>query len=383
MPRDREAFLLWALTLVAFVMALNANVMGPLYPFLGPELAIDEEKMGYLLAAPNLAAAIAALVVGPLADRRGRRAPLLVGLALFVVASGLHLVPCSYPVLLALRALTGFVAGIAFTCASTVVTDLVPYHRLGKASGIFSSGLFFAVAVGLPVASELGNRGIWRYVFGAQAVLGCLALIACRGLPRQGKTAGQQKVTIGSVLAQPFVLPALVAVLLAVGAFFSIVQFSGRWLDVEQLVQKSQQKWLWSSLGLCSAIGSLAITPLADRMGKRNFVLLSAVIMMALLIALARVRTFEGLVLIGLPLALVGAARTGATQALVSNLVPMHMRGTLMGVRSCAVTLGMALCSLAGGWIVEVRGYPFWLWCAAAITLGSYALIRFFVSRDQ
>lgn len=374
--------LVWSLAAVAFVMALNANVMGPLYPFLGPELQIDEESMGYLLAAPNVTAALAALVVGPLSDRSGWRGPLLFGLAGFVVASGLHLLPLPYPLLLALRAVTGFVAGLAFTCASTAVTELVPYFRLGKASGVFSSGLFFAIALGLPVASGLAAAGHWRAIFAIQCVCGAGALFACLAMPRARKESGGRKPSIATVLAQPAVFPTLVAVMLAVGAFFSIVQFSGRWLDAENLVPKADQKWLWSALGGCSAVGSLVITPLADRIGKRNFVLVSAVVMMGLLVMLARVHTFGALVWTGVPLALVGAARTGATQALVSQLVPMHLRGTLMGVRSSAVTIGMALCSLAGGWVVEARGYPYWLWCAAGITLASYLLIRFSVSRD-
>ena len=371
--RSRERLAILALALAAFVLNLNANVLGALLPHLDHLVPVDGD--GPLIAAAAAASAVAALFTGLLADRFGRRRLLICGLSVFVLASGLHLVVESYFGLLVARALSGVAVGMA--CASALVAEIVPYERRGAAMGAFTAGMFLALPAGLPLANEFAKSGSWRGIFLVQALIGLGGLVlAVRSIP--SIRPRDSWVDPGKVLVQPSVVPALLAVMLHVGAFFATVQLSTRWLDEEGLVAKEDQSLLWVVLGLAAAIGSFGFGPVADRYGKRNFVLVSSVVLVGAFLLLARVEAFSSLLVTGLALAVAAAARSGPLQALTSGLVPRHQLGTLMGLRAFVMQLGIAGFALLAPWVREVGGsFRAVLYAAAACLVLSYAAVRF------
>lgn len=365
-----------ALAMAAFVMNLNANVMGALLPFLMEPFSLDEDMMGWLLGSAAFASAAGALLVGPLSDRYGRAVPMHVGLLLFVVASAAHCFASTYEALLLVRALAGAAVGIAYANASALVAALIPYERRGAAMGAFSAGMFLAVPIGLPMAVLLADGGAWRSVFAVQGGLGVLALLLAVRLVPTDRGEGRWSMP-WDVFADRSVVPALLAVMLYVGAFFTTVQLVGTWLHDTGILPRGQQVWMWASLGLCSALGSYALAPLADRMGKLNFVLLTTALLAVCLLLLSRVTGLGGLLAVGLPLALVAASRTGPLQALMSGLVPRRKLGNLMGLRAASMQLGIGAFAAVAGQLYDGMGFAAVLWAATAAVALSYALLRF------
>jgi len=382
LPRERERLIVLALALGAFAMALNSQVLAALLPFLENSVAPDKSAKGVLGSAAGFAGAVGAFLLGPWVDRVGRRPPMLAGMVAFAVASALHCVASTFLVLLLARAAAGFAVGVAYTGASAAVADIVPYGRLGAAMGVFNAGLFLATPVGLPLANLMAVWGHWRWIFAAQAGLGCITvLVFARTLPvglgRSGRVTTQL-----DLLRRPMVLPTLIAVLLATGGFFAFVQFVGQWLDDTAIVPRRSQAWLWIGLGLTSALGSLALGRLTDRLGKRRFVLWTTAWLAVLLALMLLVNGLGALLAVGLPMTVVAAARTSAFQALAAEIVPPAVRGTLMGARSAAVQLGQGLFLAAGGMVYDVHGFAGFLALSVAAVVLSYVLVRLFV-RDR
>src|SRR5690606_21176943 len=338
--RRRERWAVLALTLGAFAMAVNSQVMAALLPFVPAHLAPDKAAQGTLAASAGFAGAVGSLLLGPWVDRVGRRPPLLLGMAVFSLASLLHCVAATQGTLLAARALAGFAVGVAYTSASAAVADLVPYERRGAAMGVFHAGLFLATPVGLPVANAFAVAGAWRGTFAVQAIFGLATLVAVLAVLPSGTGRAGTRSSFGTLVRQPMVVPVLLAVLLATGGFFAFVQFVGVWLDESGIVGRQRQAWLWIGLGLASAGGSVLLGRAVDRFGKRAFVLWTTGVLAVLLGAFAWVRDLPTLLAVGLPMTIVAAARTSAFQALASELVAAPMRGALMGARSAAVQLG-------------------------------------------
>src|SRR5690606_20577714 len=79
------------IALVAALMSLNAlaiDVMLPALPYMGEALGVSHENdRQYVLTAYMLGFGCAQLAFGPLSDRFGRRSPLIVGLAIYVIAA--------------------------------------------------------------------------------------------------------------------------------------------------------------------------------------------------------------------------------------------------------------------------------------------------------
>lgn len=389
-----------ALALVAFAMALNVNVVGSLAPFLGEDpmyAGFDEPAMraaiGWLLAAGGFASAAAALLLGPMVDRFGRRAPMLGGGALFVLASLGHVLAGSHEALLVARAAAGFGVGLVFTSASAAVADLVRYERRAAAMGTFGAGIYLAIPVGLPLAVLLGSAGAWRAVFVVQAVVGFLALAGVAGCVPGALGRSGRRPTQWEVLRAPMVLPALASVILHTGAFFTVVQFVPYWLAAPRpeggpILARDQQVWLWVGLGLCSAVGSFWLPRLADRLGKRTFVLITSAGLSICVLLMTRVRDLEGLLTVGVPLALLASARTGPFQALVSQIVPTRLRGTLMGIRAAAVSVGTGVFPALGGKLFAgdpdpARGFTRVLWVAFVALVVSYLVVRNWVREPR
>lgn len=377
LPRSTERLAIAALCAAAFALNLNTLVLGALLPFLPAELVEPGADDRTLLAAAALASGIGALLAGPLADRLGRKRLLVVGMAGFAVASALHGFAATGGQLLAARAISGAMVGVAYAAASALAAEIVPYYRRGAAMGVFTAGMFLALPLGLPLAWWFGRSGQWQAIFWLQAVVAAVgAFLAARTVPEQA--VKRTWVDPRDVLRQGPVIAAVAAVMLHNGSFFTTVQLSSRWLDRPELVPKEQQGWVWVVLGLSAAVGSFAFGRVADRVGKRNFVMLTSTVLVGCFLLLVRADSLAMLTPIGFVLAVVASARTGPLQALTSGLVPAYQLATLMGLRAFAMQLGV----FAFAALVPAAGddwFPTVLYAAAGCQVASYLLVRFFV----
>ncbi len=389
--RSRERLAVIALAFGAFVVTVNVSVVGALIPFLredslysqlAPEVA--KTTIGQLVWVASGAGALAALLLGPWIDAAGRRGPMVVGGLLTAIGLAMHGIPGDHRLLLAARAIAGFGGGLAFTSASAAVADLVPFERRAAAMGVFSMGLFLATPVGLPLAILIARTGgdAWRFVFVGLAVPAVLAVAGYLALLPAGLGRSRTRVSQLQVLTQPGAAAALASVLLYTGAFFTTVQLAADWLDESALLVRDRQWIVWVGLGLFTAAGSLVLPRFADRAGKRNTVLLTTAGVAVCLAFLARVDGMVGLVAVGLPLSLLGAARTPSLQALMSEIVEPRMRGTLMGLRAAAVNLGGAVFMWQGSAVYAAHGFHTWAMVAAATMVFAYLTIRWFVRVD-
>lgn len=155
--------------LIAALMALNAlaiDVMLPALPYMGEALGIaNENERQYVVGAYMLGFGIAQLAFGPLTDRYGRRAPLLVGLALYLVCAFAATFAPNFAVLLALRFTQGLGAAGTRVIATAVVRDKFSGREMAE---IMS--LTFMVFMAIPIiAPGIGQvillTGPWQYIF--------------------------------------------------------------------------------------------------------------------------------------------------------------------------------------------------------------------------
>ncbi|MGC6487827.1 MAG: MFS transporter, partial [Planctomycetota bacterium] len=311
----------------------------------------------------------------------GRRAVLGRSLGVFTAASVAHLVVDSYGLLLAARALSGFASGLAYAAASAAAADLAPYERRAAVMGRFNAGLFLAIPVGLPLTVWLASLGWWPATFAVQALVGAVALwMTLRYVPPLPPTAAARRLPL---LADRGVVAVLVATMLHVGSFFTVVQLATSWLDEEGIVPKEEQVWVWVGLGALSVVGSAAFGKLADRLGKRRFVLMTSGVLVVCFFVLSRRWGVDYLLPVGCLLAIAAAARTGPLQALVSGLVPSEQLGALMGLRGFCMQLGVFLFAVGASGFTERWGFRGVLLFGAACQLGSYLAVRLGVKEPR
>jgi DHA1 family bicyclomycin/chloramphenicol resistance-like MFS transporter len=170
-------------TLLALLLGtqpITTDLYLPTLPGLAAELKSPMGRTQLTLSALLFAFGFSQLLLGPMADRFGRRPVLLGGLATFVLASAGSALAGDIAALVAWRALQGMGMGAAVVCARAMVRDLyVPADGARIMSKALSGLGFIALAsplVGGLIASTLG----WRTALAATGAYGaiCLAMVA-------------------------------------------------------------------------------------------------------------------------------------------------------------------------------------------------------------
>lgn len=169
---------------LAFLPAATTDMYLPSLPDVARDLSTTEAAVQLTISWVLVGSALGQLAVGPLSDRLGRRRPVIVGLALYVLVSVLCIVAASITQLVALRVLHGVVGATASVVATAVIGD----RWSGAEAARLLSRLWLAIAVAPVLAPLLGTVVAdlwgWRAVFGVLAVMGTVLLVVVvRALP--------------------------------------------------------------------------------------------------------------------------------------------------------------------------------------------------------
>ncbi|MEP7297944.1 MAG: multidrug effflux MFS transporter [Burkholderiales bacterium] len=118
------AVVVMTLTLLLGIQPISTDLYLPALPTLQRELGASLGAAQLTLSALIICFGFGQLVCGPLADRFGRRPVLLVGMALYSVASVLGAASQSIEALIVWRTLQGATMAAAVTCGRSIVRDL-------------------------------------------------------------------------------------------------------------------------------------------------------------------------------------------------------------------------------------------------------------------
>jgi DHA1 family bicyclomycin/chloramphenicol resistance-like MFS transporter len=157
------------IALMAALMALNAlaiDVMLPALPYMGEALGVSSEnERQFVISSYMLGMGIAVLAFGPLTDRFGRRAPLLVGIGIYIVAVIAAAFSPSFTVLLVLRFIQGMGAASVRVIATAVVRDRYSGREMAEVMSL-TFMVFMAIPIVAPgIGQVLLLTGPWQFIF--------------------------------------------------------------------------------------------------------------------------------------------------------------------------------------------------------------------------
>ncbi|HKS47395.1 MAG TPA: Bcr/CflA family multidrug efflux MFS transporter [Amycolatopsis sp.] len=231
-PRTvRYALILGGLTAFA---PLSTDMYLPALPQMTTDLHSASSTVQFTLTAFIIGLALGQLIAGPVSDAIGRRRPLMIGLALYAVASVLCALSPSAELLIAARALEALGAAAGIVIARAIVRDLFSGTDMGR----FFSMLMLVSGVAPILAPVLGGQLLrltsWRGVFVALTVFGVLLLVTVTAalpepLPphrRRPARLGATLRTYGSLLADRAFLGYALAGGLMFAALFAYISAS-------------------------------------------------------------------------------------------------------------------------------------------------------------
>jgi len=121
--------------------------------------------------------ALSNFVIGPIADRWGRRATLLPGLAIFVAGCLLCLAADSYGLFLAGRVLQGAGISAAVLIAPTVIGDIFAPHERARAMSTYQTISFLGPVLGPVIGGAIAYFLAWQWIFALLATAGLAVLL--------------------------------------------------------------------------------------------------------------------------------------------------------------------------------------------------------------
>ncbi len=163
------------IALMAFLMALNAlaiDIMLPGLQEIGASLGVENENhRQYVISAYLIGFAFAQLLYGPISDRFGRRAPMFVGLGIYVVSSLAAIFVPSFAALLALRFIQGIGSAAMRVITVSIVRDIFGGRAMAEVMSLIMM-VFMVIPVMAPgIGQVVMLFGNWHLIFAFMAVV--------------------------------------------------------------------------------------------------------------------------------------------------------------------------------------------------------------------
>jgi len=145
-------------------------------PYISKELTMNAVALGWIVSAFLLASAIFQVPFGRAGDMFGRKKILVGGVILFLLASTVCAIAPTGKMLIAARFAQGIASAMISGVSMAIVTSVFPANERGKALGINTAVIYFALASGPFFGGLLTHYWGWRSIFVATSLLGLLSL---------------------------------------------------------------------------------------------------------------------------------------------------------------------------------------------------------------
>jgi MFS transporter, DHA1 family, purine base/nucleoside efflux pump len=343
----------------AFAVGTSAYVVSGLLPAVSSELDISLTAAGQLATAFALSYAVGAPLLASLTGRWERRTLLLVALLTAAAGNALAAVATNYPVLLGGRIVAALGAAAYTPAATLFATGFLPPKERGRAVAVVFGGLTFALVLGVPAGSLLGDSLGYRGVFGVIALVCVLVTLAVRvTLPRadappsvslRERFAGVTDRRVQTVLAMT-----VLAVLAAMSVYIYVVPLLAETADLRGGIVGV----LLLVYGLGAVVGNTLGGRATDRFGSLR-TLLAALIGFTVVIATLPL-TATSVVGAGVALFVWSLFTWSFNPPMQHLLLELGSGGgLLLALNASAIYFGSGLSAVVGGVVINLVGVQF------------------------
>lgn len=357
----RELWLLLTLAGVQFTHILDFMIMMPLGPQFTAIFSISDAQFGLLVSAYTLAAGFSGLLAATYLDKYDRKKLLLCLYTLFGLATLACGLAPTYASLMGARIAAGVFGGVLSALSQTIVADVIPFDRRGRAMGIVMTSFSVSTVAGVPLGLFLAAHFNWHApFFGIAALVALLAVGAFLTLPRLSdhlKQANRPSAwgAIGQVLADTNHIRAFTLSGLLMFSSFTVIPFITIYLQTNVGWPAAQVPLVYLLGGVATLISARLIGVMTDSKGKIRIFRQVTVLAIAPMVATTLMQGLAVWQVLCVTTAffVCVSGRMIPGMAIIASAANPQLRGTFMALNSAMQSACMGLAALIGGLIIS------------------------------
>jgi predicted MFS family arabinose efflux permease len=356
----KERFYVLILAAIQIAHILDFVIMMPLGPQFMRVFNISTIEFSTLVSAYTFSAGIVGFVGALYADHFERKKFLLFNFTGFIIGTFMCAVAPNFAALLVARIVAGAFGGILNACVFSLVADLIPFERRGRAMGVVMSSFSIASVVGVPLGLYVAQLFNWHAAFYLICIVGVifwvLSLIILPSVKaREVKLSLKENLkNFQSILAQKDYLQSfLLTSVLAFGVFM-VVPFISPYMVKNVGLSEAQLPFIYLVGGACTIFSARIIGKACDTMGSFKVFRLTALLSIPPVLLLTHLpQVHVAIAVLSSSLFMMsGSGRFIPAMTLVTAVVKPQDRGTFMSLENAARQFSSGAASQVAGLII-------------------------------
>jgi DHA1 family inner membrane transport protein len=359
--KNKEILIIALLAGINFTHIMDFMIMMPLGSYLMALFHIQPQQFSILISAYTFSAGFVGLISAFFVDNYDRKKLLLFGFLGFIIGTFACAFASSYETLLAARVLAGGFGGLIGAQVLSILGDLIPYERRGRAMGILMGAFSVASTVGVPLALALADKFYWNMPFLAIGFLALIIFVLCiifipnvRGHIIEKNEKLSPLIAFTSIIKDRNQQIALLFMFTLMMGHFIVIPFVAPYLELNYHFQKREIASMYFFGGISSIIASMFVGKWADKFGKHKIFSIFAllVIVPVFLLTSIIIPNHIFLLMVCALFFLFVTARSIPAQAIITSVVSAQQRGGFMSINSSLQQISAGIAAYISGLIV-------------------------------
>jgi predicted MFS family arabinose efflux permease len=358
-----ERLIITILFFVQFTHMVDFVVMMPLGPKLVRSFALTPSQFSYVISSYAFSAAIMGIISSFFIDNYDRKKVLVIFYTGFLFANIFCALSVNYFMLVFSRILAGGFGGVLAGLTFSIIGDVVPEIRRGKAMGIVMSAFGTASVIGIPAGLYLADHFDWHSPFWLISVLSLIVIIvtAIKMPPITGHIKLQRfkkSEEFSKIINLFYNKNCRIAFALSTAYIISgflIIPFISQYLVRNVKILESQLSLTYFFGGLFTFFTSRYIGVLADKYGKHKMVYILGPLSLIPIYLMTNLpeTSLTVVLIISTIFFILISGRFIPVMAIITSSVSKADRGAFMGINSSIQQMAMGLASVAAGLIIQ------------------------------
>jgi len=364
---------------------LGLGIIIPILPLYAKNLGATGLWLGAIFAGFSISRSVLMPFIGKYSDKSGiRKAFIATGLFVYSCSSLGYIYSEDAFSLLLVRIVQGACSAMIVPIAMAYIGDITPKDREGSYMGLFTVSLFLGFGIGPLFGGLLMDVFSVNAAFAAMGVLCLIAFfLVLFLLPSSGSKHLPETVSPSSykeILSSPLIKGVVCYRFVSAFARSAVLSFLPLYTSHHINMSASQIGIVISSSVLLISFLQYPCGKLADRMNRRNLILIGNIPYSLVIILFPFATGFLQVLMISLVLGVLGAMSMPAATAIIVGEGKKFGMGSSMAVFNVSMSLGLGCGPLVSGIIHDFAGLSEVFYFAAFVGVAGSILSGYFLS---